>query len=74
MGKDNKPGSKGLGVGLTIGGRLVVAGIGAVGWALIAPANTHPEPTPVPSISTAPPSPQASASPAAKCGLDFCDM
>ncbi|MGJ9531674.1 hypothetical protein ACRQFU_06765 [Actinotignum sp. GS-2025c] len=74
MGKDNKPGSKGLGVGLTIGGLLVVAGIVAVVWALIAPANTHPEPTPVPSISTAPPSPQASASPAAKCGLDFSDM
>ncbi|EPD27252.1 hypothetical protein HMPREF9237_00609 [Actinotignum schaalii FB123-CNA-2] len=74
MGKDNKPGSKGLGVGLAIGGFLLVAGIVAVVWALIAPANTHTQPTPVPSISTAVPSPQASASPVAKCGLDFSDM
>ena len=76
MGKETKPG-RGLGVRLAIGGLLVVAGMVAVVWALIAPATPHSEsaPSPVSSIpATAAPSPQASASPVAKCGLDFSDM
>ncbi|MGJ9482171.1 hypothetical protein ACRQDV_07485 [Actinotignum sp. GS-2025e] len=74
MSKDNKPG-RGLGVGLAIGGLLVVAGVVAVVWALIAPATPSSEsaPGPVPSVpATAAPAPQASAVPG--CGLDFSDM
>ncbi|MGJ9452273.1 hypothetical protein [Actinotignum sp. GS-2025c] len=76
MGKDNKPGSKSLGVGLAIGGLMLVAGIVAVVWALIAPASPPSEsaPGPVSSISTAAPSPQASTSATPGCGLDFSDM
>ena len=74
MGKETKPG-RSLGVGLAIGGLLVIAGVVAVVWALIAPATPSSEsaPGPVPSVpATAAPAPQASAVPG--CGLDFSDM